>query len=146
MTKSQIQSRYPASYRRLSTVRRSCAFVPRAGLMSAARSNVGGMADYLYDSRGEPIAFRRGRNVHNMRGDWIGWFPWNDADVVTPGGAYLGTVVGDELLKKVGRANRGHPGNPGNPGNPGAPGHPGNRGSRGLRAGYVDVDRSHLRR
>ena len=68
--------------------------------------------------------------------------PWNDADVVTPGAAYLGTVVGDELLKKVERGNRG---NPGNPGNPGAPGHPGNRGSRGFRAGYVDVDLAHLR-
>lgn len=103
------------------------------------------MTDYLYDSRGEPIALRRGRNVHNLRGAWIGWFPWGDAEVVTPGGEYLGTVVGDELLAQLGHVNRGKPGNPGNPGNPGAPGHPGNRGSRGLRAGYTDVSLAHLR-
>ncbi len=90
------------------------------------------MTDYPSDSSGEPIVLPRGRSHHTMRGDSIGWFAWNDAEVVTPGGT---SSEGDRRLScpGVGEVNRGNPGKPGTPENSGARGLPGDRGSRPLR-------------
>ena len=35
-------------------------------------------AQYLFDSDGKWIAFRRGDYLFTPRGTWLGWFPWGD--------------------------------------------------------------------
>lgn len=81
--------------------------------------------EHLFSSRGDFIAFRRGRYVWNAQGEWIGWLPWGDGDVVTPSGDYLGTIAGDRLYRRTNWLFRGHPGSAGYPGYPGDPGQPG---------------------
>lgn len=61
------------------------------------------MTVHLFDSSGDFVAFRRthdDRYLFDVDGNWIGWFPWGDADVVTEDGDYLGTVVGNRLLRR----------------------------------------------
>ncbi|MBC7630104.1 4-fold beta flower protein [Aeromicrobium sp.] len=61
------------------------------------------MSSYLFDMSGEVIAFRRSwadPHVFDARGDWIGWFPWDDNNAVDPDGHYLGTVVDDRLVRR----------------------------------------------
>ncbi|MEJ7634878.1 hypothetical protein [Aeromicrobium sp.] len=61
------------------------------------------MSVYLFDMQGESIAFRRTWTdpyVFDMRGSWIGWFPWGDHDAVDLEGHYLGTVVDDRLVRR----------------------------------------------
>lgn len=61
------------------------------------------MSVYLFDMSGEAIAFRRtwtDRHVFDLRGRWIGWFPWDDHDAVDRDGRYLGTVVDDRLVRR----------------------------------------------
>lgn len=74
------------------------------------------MADFLFDSSGDWIVWRRSTNdkfLFNDNGDAIGWFPWDDADAVDMDGEYLGTVVGNRLLRKNYQPYRGYPGYPG---------------------------------
>lgn len=52
---------------------------------------------YLYNSAGEWICFRIKKNVFDTNGNWIGWLPWDDYDVVTTNGNYLGTICGDRI-------------------------------------------------
>ncbi len=80
---------------------------------------------YLFDSRGSWIAFRNGKYVYDCDGNWIGWLPWNDEDVVDRDGAYLGTIVKKKRLYRLAaRPYRGYPGYPGYPDYPGHPGYP----------------------
>ena len=61
------------------------------------------MSVYLFDMQGEVIAFRRtwtDTYVFDLRGHWIGWFPWDDHDAVDREGHYLGTVVDDRLVRR----------------------------------------------
>ena len=52
----------------------------------------------LFNSAGSWIGFCLGNNVFSVDAVWRGWFPWNDsADLMTPRGNYLGTVVGNRL-------------------------------------------------
>jgi hypothetical protein len=82
--------------------------------------------EHLFDSSGNFIAFRRGRFVWNAQGRWIGWLPWDDADVVTPKGQYLGTIFpGRRFYRRLNWLYRGYPGYPGYPGYSGYPGYPG---------------------
>lgn len=53
---------------------------------------------YLFDSRGDWIAFRRGNMLFDVDGDVIGWLPWDDGEAVNPRGHYLGTIVPDDRL------------------------------------------------
>ncbi len=80
---------------------------------------------YLFDSAGEWIAFRKGKHLFARMGEWLGWFPWNDEEAVDPSGEYLGTIyLGDRLYRFSNHEYRGYPGrleNPGYPGYPGAP-------------------------
>ena len=50
------------------------------------------VVEYLFDSSGEWICFKKGKFVYDIEGNWIGWLPWNDLDVVTTDGEYLGTI------------------------------------------------------
>lgn len=80
----------------------------------------------LFDSVGNFIAFRRDQYIWNAAGDWIGWLPWGDGDVVTRTGDYLGTIFpGHRLYRRSNWLFRGHPGRAGYPGYPGYPGCPG---------------------
>ncbi|WP_295123943.1 hypothetical protein [uncultured Leifsonia sp.] len=100
------------------------------------------MTEYLHDSQGVWIAFRpdpRARFLFNPEGDWIGWFPWDDDVVVTPGGSYLGTVHGDRLFTDESHPYRGEPGYPGAPGYPGSAPYPGAGAYVSLPDGSQDV-------
>ncbi|MCD9199283.1 hypothetical protein [Aeromicrobium wangtongii] len=61
------------------------------------------MSVYLYDMGGRTIAMRRSwtdQHLFDADGHWIGWFPWEDNDAVDLAGRYLGTVVGDRLVRR----------------------------------------------
>ena len=84
--------------------------------------------EYLFDSRGNWIAFKKGIYLFNRSARWIGWFPMEGIAVDTEG-KYLGTIyLNDRLLvnllqKKVSKAAY-----PGYPEYPGLPVFPGFRG------------------
>ena len=95
---------------------------------------------HLFDSRGTWIAFRKGKYVYDSDGNWIGWLPWNDDDVVDRTGDYLGTIVKRKRLYRLAaRPYRGYPGYPGDPGYPGYPGYPGDPGNDLPPLGAEDV-------
>jgi hypothetical protein len=61
------------------------------------------MSVYLFDMDGEAIAFRRTWTdpfVFDLRGHWVGWFPWDNHDAVDRDGHYLGTVVDDRFVRR----------------------------------------------
>lgn len=96
---------------------------------------------YLFNSRGNWIAFREGRYVFDTNGNWIGWLPWNEPEVVDKQGNYLGTIFPDNrLYREVARPYRGYPGYPGYPGSPGYPGYPGFAGHSPLPLGTEDIE------
>ncbi|MER6841974.1 hypothetical protein [Streptomyces platensis] len=80
------------------------------------------MAEHLFDSSGQFIAFRRDHNdryVFTQDGNWIGWLPYGDLAVHHhASGTYLATIVEDRLLVLPNRPHRGLPGLPGMPGPP----------------------------
>ena len=81
---------------------------------------------YLFNSGGSWIAFRVGKSVFDTACHWIGWMPWDDTDVVTTEGEYLGTIVeNDRFCRFRDKPYRDYPGYPGYPGRPDLPGHPG---------------------
>ena len=81
---------------------------------------------YLFSSSGSWIAFRVRKSVFDTACHWIGWMPWDDTDVVTTEGEYLGTIVeNDRFYRFRDQPYRGYPGYPGYPGRPDLPGHPG---------------------
>lgn len=47
---------------------------------------------FLYNSSGDGIALRVGKNIFDTDGNWIGWMPWNNSYVLTPNGGYIGTI------------------------------------------------------
>jgi hypothetical protein len=68
---------------------------------------------FLFDSKGMCIAFRIRKYIFNTNGYWIGWLPWNDKDVVTPEGKYLGAIVKGDHFYYSDKQDRGYPGYPG---------------------------------
>ena len=91
------------------------------------------MADFLFDSSGDWITWRRtsdARFLFNNDGDAIGWFPWGDADAVNMDRASLGTVLGNRLLRKHNQPYRGYPGYAGHISAP---------------AGFTDVPKSQIK-
>jgi hypothetical protein len=56
------------------------------------------MTQYLFNSSGAWIAFRKDNLIFDREGPWIGWLPWSDGQVVDPDGAYLATIVGGDRL------------------------------------------------
>jgi hypothetical protein len=96
--------------------------------------------EYLFDSNGEWIAFRKGKYVFSPSGRWIGWQPWDDADVVDIRGSYLGTIFpGNRFYKIIQKACRGNPGFPGYQTYLGRPGYPGYAGHSPIPTGTVDL-------
>ena len=73
--------------------------------------------EYLFNSRGEWVAFRLGRYLYDEKAKWIGWFPWDDNDAVTTKGKYLGSIVNENRFYFFSnKPYRGYPGYPGYPG------------------------------
>lgn len=96
--------------------------------------------DFLFDSSGRWIAFRSGSYVFSPAGDWIGWLPWSDDDVVSDTGEYLGTIFPHgRLFRILGKPYRGYPGVPPHPPYPGYPGYPKHPGYLPPPAGATDV-------
>lgn len=84
---------------------------------SRNRAAVSMAVQYLFNSSGSWIAFRKGRYVFDSTGKWIGWLPWDDAELVDVNGKYLGTIVsGKRFYRFLNRPYRGYPGYPGYPG------------------------------
>ena len=95
---------------------------------------------YLFNSKGDWIAFRKGKHLFAPRGDWLGWFPWGDDVAVDTYGEYLGTVyLGKRLYRFDDPKYRGYPGSTPSPGNPGYPGSPGQEDEGWLPAAAEDV-------
>jgi hypothetical protein len=105
------------------------------------------MKQYLFNSSGNFIAFRRTKDdrfLFDSQGNWIGWFPWGDNQAVDPTGRYLGTVVRNRLLKDLRASYRGYPGYPGYPGYAGYPGYPGFAGYSARPTMFDDVEESRI--
>ncbi len=98
------------------------------------------MVHYLFNSSGEWLCFREGKYLYHPNGDCIGWTPWDDEDVVTLEGDYLGTIQGDRIYRFNDRPYRGYPGNPGFSGYPGYPGYPGFAGRSPLPSNAEDIE------
>lgn len=100
------------------------------------------MATFLYDTDGRAVAFRRHDGdafLFNLRGQWIGWFPWDDDEAVDTHGRYLATVVENRLLRLKGNVFRPHPGYPSHPGSATTPGSAPFAGFFGIRSRFEDV-------
>lgn len=95
---------------------------------------------YLFNSKGEWIAFRVDQFLFDKETQWIGWLPWGDNHVVTEDGEYLGTIYNDRFYEITNPPYRGFPGYPGYPGNPGYPGYPGFAGYSPLPLGAKDIE------
>lgn len=95
---------------------------------------------FLFNSKGDWVAFRKERFVYNTDGKWIGWLPWDESDVVTVKGEYLGTIEGsNRFYHYKRRPPRSHPGTPRYPGYPGVPKYPGFAGMAQMPAEASDV-------
>ena len=80
---------------------------------------------FLFDSKGEYIAFRLGQYIFDTGINWIGWLPWEDGEVVSVDGEYIGTIWSENRLYYFSRRKfKMHPGYPGFPGHVGYPGYP----------------------
>lgn len=96
---------------------------------------------HLFDSQGSWIAFRKGKYVYDRDGNWIGWLPWNDDDVVDRNSAYLATIVRKKRLYRfASHPYRGYPGYASCPGYPGYPGYPSHAGYDPPPLGAEDVN------
>lgn len=65
---------------------------------------------YLFNSKGEWIAFIMGEYVYDYDSDCIGWIPYDNNDVVDLDGDYLGTIFGDRLYNILNKPLRGYNG------------------------------------
>jgi hypothetical protein len=99
------------------------------------------VTEFYFDTSGDWIAYSVDRRyVWSNDGDWVGWRAFGDADVITPSGKYLGTIVGNRLVHFDSHPFRGYPGYPGYPGHPGYPGYPGFAGYAGFIPGARDLE------
>ncbi len=97
---------------------------------------------YLFNSRGEWIAFRDRQGVFDERCNWIGWLPWGNHEVATHEGEYLGTIVDvNRFYYFADRPRRLNPGYPERPTYPALPNNPGLAARAVLPVGAADVAR-----
>jgi hypothetical protein len=96
--------------------------------------------DYLFDSAGDWIAFRKGRFVYLPDGAWLGWIGDKEQDVFDMDGVYVGAIVkGDRLFRSQWSAPPDNLNHPGYPGSLPAPEHPGYPGRKDAPDGMEDV-------
>jgi hypothetical protein len=95
---------------------------------------------YLFNSSGGWIAFRQGQDVFDERCNWIGWLPWDDNDVATKEGEYLGTIVDTNRFYHFRNSpHRSHPGHSAHPTYPAYPTRPASVTNAVLPDGARDV-------
>jgi len=94
---------------------------------------------YLFDSRGDWIAFRLGNILFDVDGDVIGWLPWEDGEAVNPNGDYLGTIYPDDRLLLAKPTRNTAPAFPGYPVLPGLPSIPNPRDYSPLHEATRDI-------
>ncbi|WP_133239311.1 hypothetical protein [Microvirga sp. KLBC 81] len=104
---------------------------------------------YYFSSSGEWIAFRLSetdRYLFDKKGNWIGWFPWNDNDIVRIDGQYLGTVFyGNRIYRRASSApSKRDPGFVMDPGDAQYVSHPGHAAPYAPPHGYKDVDMAQI--
>lgn len=76
--------------------------------------------EFLFNSSGEMLGFRVDRLVFDADGNWIGWLPWDDFEIVDKDGEYIGHIYpGHRLYRKIFHEYRGYPGHPPFPSYPG---------------------------
>ena len=69
---------------------------------------------FLFDSAGNWIAFRKDKFIYDTFGHFFAWLPWQDNDVVTTNGEYFGTIFPkNRIYKLINHPYRGYPGYPG---------------------------------
>lgn len=61
----------------------------------------------LFNSNGDQIAYRIDENIFNLQGERIGWMPWDNKDVVTQNGKYLGSITEENRFYYI-KKNRRH--------------------------------------
>jgi len=95
---------------------------------------------YLFNSAGDWIAFRQEKHVFDNRCNWIGWLAWDNRQVATLEGEYMGTIVDvNRLYFFADRPRRPNPGYPSRPTYPTLPDSPGLAASVDLPVGATDV-------
>lgn len=103
---------------------------------------------YYFSSTGEWIAFRLSetdRYLFDKKGNWIGWFPWNDNDIVRIDGQYLGTVFyGNRIYRRAQVPSKRDPGFVMDPGEAQYVSHPGHAAPYAPPHGYKDVDMTQI--
>ena len=95
---------------------------------------------YLYNSKGEFIAYRIGGFVYDNNNKWIGWLPWDNFEIVSLMGEYLGTIHKDRIFIFSRRGFKEHPGYTDFPGHPGYIEDPGYGGSTSIPSFAKDID------
>jgi len=95
---------------------------------------------YLFNSSGEYIAFRKGKYVYDNNSNWMGWLPWEDGEVVNKFGEYIATIFEDRLYTSSRRDFKDHPGYTDFPGHVGSVDYPDYPGSKSIPAFMTDID------
>ena len=96
--------------------------------------------NYLYNSKGEYIAFKIGNYIFNNKNAWIGWLPWSNNEIVNKEGEYIGTILNDRIYSFSRRNITEHPGYISFPGHPGYIKDPGFGGCTSLPPFASDVE------
>jgi hypothetical protein len=104
---------------------------------------------YYFSSTGEWIAFRLSeadRYLFDKKGNWIGWFPWSDNDIVRIDSQYLGTVFyGNRIYQRASQdPSKRDPGFVMDPGDAQYVSHPGHAAPYAPPHGYKDVDMAQI--
>ncbi|NIX77464.1 hypothetical protein [Microvirga terricola] len=111
---------------------------------------------HYFNSIGDWIAYSRYRGdqyLFDKRGNWIGWFPWDDKEIVDLNGEYLGVVMDGNRIyakipsnadKKKAKKKKRDVGFMVDPGSGGYAGYPGFTAHTLPPFGYKDVDLSKI--
>jgi len=95
---------------------------------------------YLYNSKGEYIAFMLDQYIFNSKNEWVGWLPWSNNEIVNKKGEYIGTIIKDRMFSFSRRELKEHPGYISFPGHPGFIKDPGYGGCTSLPLFATDVE------
>lgn len=96
--------------------------------------------EFLFDSKGNFIAFKINDYIFDTNCNWSGWMPWPEyPDIVSIQGEYLGTICDDNRLYYLEKRPLCYTGYPGYPDDPGYPGNPGPAGYLTPPPGAEDI-------
>src|SRR5437667_9040325 len=103
--------------------------------------------EYLFNSRGQHIANRVGKQLHAPTGQNIGHYLEQQNIFIDMSGRYLGEIVHTNRLmfNRYSQHRSTNFGNQGNYGNAGNYGNPGNHGNIGTVSGFEDISEDSLK-